>query len=125
MTFDEQERARRWGASAYDGARERSTGLGFVVLEMAFIGAGVGVYAALGMDMSTPTAIGIALVVFIIGGVLSQLPVIGALIGLVLAAGWGLLAGAIATALGNQFLGIVVGIVVGLVVAGLHLGARR
>lgn len=125
MDWDEQERASRWGAAAYDGAQGRRQGGCFVGAEMAFIGLGAGVYTALGHDTSTPTAIAVGLVVFVLGLILCQVPVLGALIGVLLAIGWGVLAGSLATSLGNLVLGIVVGIIVGLIVAGLHLGYRR
>lgn len=125
MHPEEQDRAERWGAAAYDGARGRRDGGCFVTAEMAFIGLATGVYSAGAHHTSTPTAIAIGLAVCIAGIVLSQFRALGLLIGVILAVGWGLLAGAVATTLGNLALGIVVGIVVGLVVAGFHLGYRR
>lgn len=125
MAWDDQDAARRWGADAYDGARARRSGSCFVLGEMVLLGVVGGMYAAGAHHVSTPTSIAIGLIVAVVGLVLSRLPVIGALVGLLLAAGWGYLAGSIAALLGNQLLGIVVGILVGLVVAGLHLGYRR
>ncbi|WP_152353826.1 hypothetical protein [Brachybacterium subflavum] len=124
MGREDRAQARRWGAAAYDGAVGRRDGNCFVFAEMAFIAVIAGMYASMAHGLSTPTAIAIGIGVFVGGGILLLLPVVGLIVSLLLSVGWGIIAGNIAFHVGNQLLGIIVGIVVGLIVAGLHVGFR-